>query len=200
MKKIQEEYISQIKNIKKFQLFIAALLCITFGINAFAINNVMKKADANEAKTEKIGNFIGYSEKDKSVENTSSKAKEFINSKFVTDNLLAKDTTKDKIFSLSDEEYYVMFFMDGCAHCEEVESKMESYVDKKDKLKMYFYNASHINEAENTNIKWSESKEPKSTANKDDLELVGTPTLLRVKDGKAKVFIGSDSIIDELSL
>lgn len=200
MKKIQEEYISQIRNIKIFQLFIAALLCVTFGINAFAINGVMKRVDATDAKTEKIGNFIGYSEKDKVEESTSSKAKEFINSKFVTDNLLAKDTTKEKIFSLSDEEYYVMFYMDACAHCETVESKMDTYVQRTKKLPMYFYNAGQIDNS--TKIQWTSDsiKEMPEKITADNLSIIGTPTLIKVKDNKAISFVGADDINKELGL
>ena len=180
------------KNMKIFQVFVLIVALLSFGYTTLATKTLNEQIDEQKAKIVQLESNLS-SDKDHL-------AQVFLDSNYVKEHSLESDITRDNMFSLDKGEYYVLMYMDGCSHCIDVESKLSGYTTKENKLTMYFYNSSNI--SEKTDIQWAgkdyDSDKTKVTAN--DFELVGAPTLLKVKDGTATLFIGADSILAELGL
>lgn len=190
----------KVKNAKIFQIFTVALLLGSVGFSAYGMNSLDTKLTNLEKSVEETKDFVGY-EDTLSTSEKEKKANEFMESDYVKEHTLAADTKREKMFSLEDDVYYVFFHMPGCSHCLEVESKLDKYLNREDKRTIYFYDASNI--GDKTDLKWVEdgNSDVKYEATKDDLELVGTPTLMEVRpDGKASLFIGDEAIIGNLGL
>lgn len=190
----------QLKNAKIFQILIAVLLCGSVGFLAHGLNSLDAKVSDVQKSVEETQSFVGY-EETLSTSERENKAAEVMKSVYVKEHTLSADTNREKMFSLEDGTYYVFFYVPGCPHCVEVESRLDKYIEREDKYSMYFYDASYI-DASATDLKWAEdNKDIKYEATKDNLELIGTPTLMEVKpDGKASLFIGDEAIIDKLGL
>lgn len=191
------------KRIKIYSVLMALGLVVITASSLFSYFNLHQQLEDSEMRLNELEQFVGYLPSQNDVnaeENREEKAAAFLKSDYVQENSLDSNTQKTDLFSLPYDEYYVLFYMDGCTHCIEVESKLDAYLNKDGHLPMYFYDTANIN-AGKTDIHWADAQqEPNYTPTVENFELLGTPTMLKIVNGEATAFIGSDGIISELNL
>lgn len=195
----------KLKNLKIFQIFVLVIAICAVVLATFTSSSLVEKIKENEndiqileERLDKMQLYLGYEEDEDGTSQLDSSETDFLETEYVKSNTLEPNITKENLFKLNEKTYYVMFYMDNCQYCIDVENKMQSYLDRDDAAPVYFYNAGNI--SENTDIQWDTSDEPNYSPTVENFSLIGTPTLLKVENGKAKAFVGTDEIIEELEL
>lgn len=162
-------------------------------------------ARVNEGKDERvrlqeeidnIKEFVGFVDMD-DKEAVAKAALSFLESDEVKMRMLDKDSKLNDVLNMAEKEYYVLFYMKDCPHCQQVEALLSQSGLPNN---LYFYSTDNIDTSD-TDIKWGgESDEEVYEINEEDFKLVGAPTLLKVMDGRAIAYIGTEAISSELGL
>lgn len=147
--------------------------------------------------------LIGYEENGKFIENISKKSYE-LNAVFMPNTY---ETIDDKNVFMQEENHYLVYFMkDGCSYCDKIKKDINKYLylsskdDYSKSLSLYVvnlktngYTSSILNSKGHTDTYIN------GVTNWEDLYVSGTPTLIEVKSGVAKLIeIGSTKIVNAL--
>lgn len=186
--------VKKVNYLKYFQVICVAITLLLASGMITRIQTIEEKLNKTKERVEILEDSLGLKENERSDEE---KAREFLNTDYVKNNTLDKNITIEELFELSDEEYYVFFYMEDCNHCIEAESKMKKFIDREYKSEMYFYDANNIDE--NTEIQFDEGESEKKM-DVETFKFIGTPTMYKFKNGKATPYIGADAILKELKL
>lgn len=189
----------QVNILKLVQIVALIIILAVFVFFKTEINTSANELQSVSDKLDAVSEYVGYSESLSDTDEKTEKAMAFLNSDFVINNKLDKSTSIYDTLHLSDSEYYVLFYMESCSHCIEVESVMDTYANRDDKLPLYFYDAANIDET--TAIQFNaEGEDIKYTMTEENFSIIGTPTLIKVSNGTATAYVGPEAIISELNL
>lgn len=166
-----------------------------------------------DQKVQELANYDGYDFETHARAVTSqeiaNKASKFRESDWFKKRDLTDSTLKSSVFSKKDKSYYVIFYKDDCAYCNQLESKMSSNLNKLKKKNIYW---SDITEAKNEDdedsnrkkeIVWTdEDYDEYYSTTKKEFMVSGTPTMIRITKGEKniRVYIGVDKIVEELGV
>lgn len=98
-------------------------------------------------------------------------------------------------FALSDKEYFIFFYMDSCSYCHATMPTLLEYIESgmTENADLYFAEISGSDQF------WS--KDGTETAvTPETFSVLGTPTVLHVKDGQYNAVVGPEAIAQMLGL
>lgn len=193
------------KNKIIFGLCLASMVTGIAGIG-LAANNYQKLQSLQDSVYE-LAEFSSYDldkhQAIKTEEEIEEEATLFKQSGYFTENSIDSSITLDELWKVSDSnEYYILFYMNSCSHCKQLESDLYNNMPFLEKQEVYFLTADTLTEQQG--FVWSTEavEETELSIDKDNFELIGTPMMVKVQKNsdKINVYLGGDSILSELNL
>ena len=123
----------------------------------------------------------------------------FKDTDYYKNHLLPYDFTKEEAFTLKHKEYYILFIMNDCGYCEDLFQKFVNNEINYNTKDIYFYDIGEASSPEG--FHWGDKEyDVTFTDTQKDVEIIGTPTMLKVTRDSNNVdgFIGGDAIVTEL--
>lgn len=161
--------------------FVLSLSAIGFSIkNMKDINNIIKETNiSNKDNESKIGKLYDSEYfKDKQID-------------------VASLNALSDIFTLGDD-YFVYFYKDGCTYCEDTSPAIMKYLRevKEGMPDINFFDMG----SEKASQYWDDgSMEKNDDITPNNFKVIGTPTLLHIKDNTIKMYVGQVEIEDALA-